>query len=218
MGADGFQSRGPATRTERGPWTRIIDADGLGTRQAVTFAREVAWVRVGEARVGLVDRSGRDASAGVTFSDLPGDLLSCLSPAVGEARALVARLGGRRGSRVQVRVTVRDLPSIRLPPERWDTEASSPRYMRVPADWIAHGDAATVTAWLAKDQEGRMADLHAVRHIDAEVVVDGVPAWLSSNDRFGNLAALEGVLRAATAGLSESGASLPELDRGLANH
>ena len=216
-----FRSRGPVTRVATGPWARIVDADGLGARQAVTFEREVAWVRVAEARVALADAGGRDVSPGQTFSDVADELLACLPPAIETARSLVSLHGLRPGHplRATVRVTVRDLPSIALPPERWDVPTSPPRYMRVPADWIAHGDAAAVAAWLAKDQDERMADLGAVRHVDAAVVLDEGTAWLSSNDRDANAALLDAVIRAAMAGMAPARVEAypAEFDWGLAD-
>ncbi len=215
-----FRSRGPVIHAMSGPWARIVDADGLGARQAVTFEREVVWVRVAEARVMLADAKGRVASPVGMFSDVSDELLACLPPAIETARSLVARDGLRPGHPLTatVRVTVRDLPSIALPPERWDMPASPPRYMRVPADWIAHGDAAVVNAWLAKDQDARMADLGTVRHVDA-AVLDGGAAWLSSNDRDANAALLDAVIRAATAGMAPARVEAypAEFDWGLAD-
>lgn len=203
---DEFPSNGTVVRKESGPWGRILDVDGLGTRRVVAFEREVAWLRVADTRVVVEDAHGAETSGGWSFSDSGAGFLSCLLPAIEAARS-VARskgLGPARPSAAKVRLLVRDLPCVAVAPGRGDLPGSAQRYVGIPRDWIAGGDHAFVGEWLTKWDIGQTRGMPPVRCVGAATVLNDVPAWSSACGRVGNSDLLERTVRAALAGLPAS--------------
>ncbi len=179
-----FLSNGLAVRVEGGPWGRVLDVDGLGTRRVVSFEREVAWMRVTHARVNVVDADGVEVAGCWGFDDSDDGFLSCLPRAVEAARAVAESrgLGPGHEASVRVRLLAQDLPCVRLGPAQGVPRGAPARYQHVPNGWIYPADHAFVGTWLDKGAVGEpIGTFLPVNCVGAVTVLKDVVAWSSAN-------------------------------------
>lgn len=196
-----FQTRDPVIRVEDATWSRIVDVDGLGLRRVLSFPRAVTWLRSSLSKAVLVNASGRIVDDGSTYCDV-SSLLQSLSSAQESALEMARENAVGSGPfAVKVLVDVTDTPALPLPRERWDTDATPPRWARAPDDWFTAEDPAALDAWLAgpapRDHDARPETV-PLRPV---AVLQGHVAWDSRWDAHRRRSELATLLELAFDGL-----------------
>lgn len=180
MSERNFETCGPVVRTEVAEIARIVDVDGTGKRELMTFTRRIGWIR--EVSPGILMMHGdlvvKKAGG---FCDV-GRFLSSIKSAVELAEELAEQFSVTQSSSLSfvVEMTVTETPVFDPPVDPPKALFGRRSYTRTPKDWWRNEPdriAACRAAWADPKTEWPESGLPSLEPI--EVAVETI--WSSAN-------------------------------------